>query len=114
MSERRPWSRGDLEEARLLQRELGELLRIKPFTNESMHAVTKICDRAMVTVDDDYCQEMFCMLDRQAHQQFATGKRNRGALKTALDAIDQRLGSLETLRGAGQAVARAEAILAKS
>lgn len=114
MSDRRPWSRGDLQEARLLQRELGELLRTNPFTSESMQSVTKICDRAMVTVDDEYCQEMFGMLDRQAHQQFATGKRNRGALKIALDAIDQRLGSLETLRGAGQTVARSETILAKS
>jgi hypothetical protein len=113
MSKRRSWSQGDVREARSLQQELGDLLRTDPFTRESMQAVTRLCDRAMVTVDDEYCQEIFAELDRQAHDLFRTGARNRTVIRIALEAIDCRLGSLETMRGAGNTVARAREVLAK-
>lgn len=113
MNEPATWSRQDLQEARLLQKMLGEMLGANPFTQESMRAVTHLCDRAMVSIDDEYCQEMFSHLDRLARRLHRTGTRNRYMIRMALDAIDHRLGSLETLRGAGNTVARAQAVLAK-
>ena len=105
----------DLEEARLLQRKLREVFNSEqPFAEESMRAVTRICDRALVTVDDDYCQEMFCEVDRHAQKLYATGRCDRRRIGRALDAINQRLGSLRTLRAAGGLVARAAVTLEKS
>jgi hypothetical protein len=113
MSKRRPWSPGDLQEARSLQQKLGDLLGTDPFTSESMQAVTRACDLAMVSLNDDYCQEMFSRLDQHAHRLLRTGVRDRYRIRTVLDALERRLGSLEVLRGANHVVARDQAVLAK-
>ena len=79
-----------------------------------MQTVTRLCDRAMLMVDDEYCQEMFCHVDRQALRLLRTGARYRHLIRMSLDAIDQRLGSLETLRSTGNTVARAQSTITKS
>ena len=100
---------------RLLQLELREVFGSgEPLAEESVRAVTRICDRALVTIDDEPCQEMFCEIDRHAQKLRATGRRDLRRIGFALDAIDARLRSLQTLRSAGDVIARAAASLAKS
>ena len=107
MSEPRKWSELELTEAQLLYRQLRETFSTESFAAESQQAVTQICDRALLTLDDDYCQQMFCEIERQA-QDLVTSQCDRRAIGFTLKAIDYRLRSLETLRSAGAAIAHAK------
>ena len=102
MSKPRNWSELDLTEAQLLYRKLRETFSTESFASESQQAITQICDRALLTVDDDYCQQMFCEIDRQAQDLLTTGRCDRRAIGFTLAAIRYRLRSLETLRSTSE------------
>ena len=108
MSEPQNWSELDLTEAQLLYRKLRETFSTESFAAESQQEVTQICDQALLSVDDDYCQQMFCEIERQAHDWLTTGQSDRRAIGFTLKAIQFRLRSLETLRSAGAAIAHAK------
>ena len=107
------WSFDDLQEARLLQRKLRELFRAERFGSEAMRAVTMLCDRALVTVTDELCQEMFCEVDRRAAKLAARDAHQRRMIGIALDSIQLRLGTLQKRGDAGEAIVHAEASIAK-
>lgn len=101
----------DLKEARLLYGKLREAISAESFAAESQQAVTRICDRALLTVDDDYCQQMFCEIDRQAQELSTTGRSDRRAIGFTLEAIRYRLRSLETVYRTGEPGSSAEPTL---
>ncbi len=108
------WTDRDLEEARQLQRKLRAVFNSRqPFADESARTVTEICDQALLTIPDEYCQEMFCEVDRYAQKLALTGRRHPAALRVVLDAIQHRLGSLQMLRRARDRIASSEVTLAK-
>jgi len=113
VTKRRNSSELDLTEAQLLYRKLREAFSTESFAAESQQAITQICDRALLIVDDDYCQRMFCEVDSYAQRLVQTGRRNPATIRAVLDAIQHRLGSLQMLRSASTRLARSEATLAK-
>lgn len=109
------WNNRDLEEARVLERKLRTVLTSKErFAEESARVVTRLCDQALVTIPDEYCQEMFCEVDSYAQALLQTGRRRPAMLRIVLDAIEHRLGSLQMLRSASARLSRSEVTLAKS
>jgi hypothetical protein len=104
----------DLEEARVLQRKLRTVFSSKQaFAEDSARAVTLICDQALLTIADEYCQEMFCEVESYAQMLLKTGRRNPATIRIVLDAIQHRLGSLQMPGRTSDRIARAEVVLAK-
>ena len=114
MSKPQTWSELDLTEAQLLYRKLRETFNTQLFAEESARTVTRICDQALVTIPDEYCQEMFCEVERYAQKVLQTGRRRPATLRIVLDAIQHRLGSMQVPLRTGRRAARTEANLAKS
>ena len=107
------WTGSDLEEARVLQRKLRAVFNPKqPFAEDSARAVTLICDQAVLTIPDEYCQAMFCEVDSYAQKVLLTGRRNAATIRIVLDAIQHRLESLQ-LRPSRDRVAPVGAALSK-
>ena len=107
------WTGSDLEEARVLQRKLRAVFSPKqPFAEDSARTVTLICDRAVLTIPDEYCQAMFCEVDSYAQKVLQTGRRNTATIRIVLDAIQHRLESLQ-LRPSRDRAAPAAAALSK-
>jgi len=110
-------SERDLQEGRLLQRKLCELFdSAQPGTpdTESMQEVLRLCDRALLAVDDEFCQQQLCEVERHALKLFSPSgvMIQRRLILDTLEAIGGRLASLQSMRGA-DAPARSEAILEK-
>jgi hypothetical protein len=111
-------SERDLQEARLLQRKLRELFREAQPGNpdtESLKEMRRLCDRALVAVDDEFCQDQLCEVERHAANLLSPAgvMFQRRLILESLDAIQERLASLQKLDGGVDAVAGAEAILGK-
>ena len=107
----------DLQEARLLQRKLRELFHDAQPGNpdtESLKEMRRLCDRALLAVDDEFCQDRLCDLERHAANLFSPGgvMFQRRLILESLDAIQERLANLQGINGA-DAVAGAEPILEK-
>jgi hypothetical protein len=106
----------DLQEARLLQRKLCELLHEAQPGNpdtESLKEVRRLCDRALLAVDDEFCQDQLCEVERHAVSLFSPGgvMFQRRLILESLEAIHERLASLQVL--ATDVVAGAEGSLQK-
>ena len=89
----------DVEEARLLQRKLCELFHAaQPGTpdTESLKEVHRLCDRALLAVDDEFCQDQICDVERYAVKLFsASGVMfQRRLILDSLEAIQDRLAVL--------------------
>ena len=107
----------DLQEARLLQRKLRELFHDAQPGNpdtDSLKEMRRLCDRALLAVDDEFCQDRLCEVERHAASLFSpTGVMfQRRLILESLDAIQERLANLQGMDGV-DAVAGAEAILEK-
>lgn len=92
----------DLQEARLLQRKLRELLHEAQPGNpdtESLKEVRRLCDRAILVVDDEFCQDQYCEVERHATNLFSAGgvMFQRRLILESLEAIHERLASLQVL-----------------
>lgn len=92
----------DLQEARLLQRKLSELFHEAQPGNpdhESLKEVRRLCDRALLAVDDEFCQDQYCEVERHAANLFSPGgvMFQRRLILESLEAIDERLASLQVL-----------------
>jgi hypothetical protein len=108
------YSDHDLAEARSLQWELKAVLdAAQPGKGGaySLQEIRQLCDRALLAIPDEPFQEKVCEIERYAADLFAAARgngRGRGATPVAafqrrlilstLDAISDRLTSLETLR----------------
>ena len=108
----------DLQEARLLQRKLRELFREAQPGNpdtESLKEMRRLCDRALLAVDDEFCQDRLCDLERHASNLLSPAgvMFQRRLILESLDAIQERLAVLQADDGGVDAVASAEAILEK-
>lgn len=108
----------DIEEARLLQRKLCAVLRVaEPGAPdpESFQEVLRLCDRALLAVDDEYCQQQLCEVERHAAKMFsASGVMfQRRLILDTLEAIGDRLASLYALGRSADAVGRTDTILEK-
>jgi hypothetical protein len=115
------YSDRDLAEARSLQWELKTVLdSAQPGKGAaySLQEVRQLCDRALLAIADGPFQEKVCEIERYAADFLAAAKRaGRGATPGAvvqrrmilsmLDAINDRLTNLETLRGGELAVPHA-------
>ena len=107
------WTDRELAEGRVLQRKLRAVFSSKqPFAEDSARAVTLICDQAVLTISDEYCQAMFCEVDGYAQKVLQTGRRNAATIRIVLDAIQHRLESLQ-LRPSRERVTPAAATLSK-
>ena len=90
----------DLDEARFLQGKLRQLFdSAKPGAEDSnsLTEVLRLCDRALLTVDDDFCQQQLCEVERHAVKMFsASGVMfQRRLILDTLEAIGDRLANLE-------------------
>ena len=108
----------DLQEARLLERKLRELLNDAQPGNpdtESLKEMRRLCDRALLAVDDEFCQDQLCEVERHAVNLFSPAgvMFQRRLILESLDAIEERLASLQAMVPGFGAVAGAEAILQK-
>jgi len=108
----------DLQEARVLQRKLRELLHeVQPGNpdTESLKEMRRLCDRAMLAVDDEFCQDQLCEVERHAANLLSSGgvAFQRRLILESLDAIQERLASLQVVDNSAGLVARAETILQK-
>jgi len=108
----------DLQEARLLERKLRELLNGAQPGNpdtESLREMRRLCDRALLAVDDEFCQDQLCEVERHAVNLFSPAgvMFQRRLILESLDAIEERLASLQAMVPGFGAVAGAEAILQK-
>ncbi len=108
------YSDHDLAEARSLQRSLNSVLTSAQPGKAgafSVLVVRQLCDRALVVIPDEPFQEKVCEIERYAVDFLAAARskgRGRGAtpgavfqrrlILSALDAINDRLTSLERLR----------------
>jgi hypothetical protein len=97
-----PCSDRDLQEARLLQHKLRELLHEAQPGNPDTASLTemrRLCDRALLAVDDEFCQDQFCEVERHAVNLFSPGgvMFQRRLILESLEAIHERLASLQTL-----------------
>jgi len=108
------YSDRDLAEARSLQRRLNAVLTSAQPGKDgvlSLVVVMELCDRALVVIPDEPFQEKVCEIERYAVDFLAAARktaRSRGAtpgavfqrrlILSTLDAINDRLTSLETLR----------------
>jgi hypothetical protein len=108
----------DLQEARLLQGKLRELLNQTQPGNpdiDSLKEVRRLCDRALLAVDDEFCQDQLCEVERHAVNLLSPGGVlfQRRLILESLDAIQERLAVLKALAGGLDPVASVESILAK-
>ena len=108
----------DLEEASFLQRKLSELFQSAqpgPFATESLKQVRRLCDRALLAIDDEYCQDQICEVERHAVKLFsASGVMfQRRLILESLEAIGDRLSSLQDPSRSADAAASSEAVLEK-
>ena len=106
----------DVQEARLLQRKLRELLNEALPGNpdlDSLKEVRRLCDRALLAVDDEFCQDQLCEVERHAVNLLSPGGVlfQRRLILESLDAIQERLAVLQTVDSGADLVARAETIL---
>ena len=90
----------DLQEARLLQRKLRELFHDAQPGNpdtEPLKEMRRLCDRALLAVDDEFCQDQLCEVERHAENLFSPGgvMFQRRLILESLDAIQERLASLQ-------------------
>jgi len=108
------YSDHDLAEARSLQWELKAVLdSAQPGKGGaySLQEVRQLCDRALLAIPDEPFQEKVCEIERYATDLLTAARktgRGRGAtpgtvfqrrmILSTLDAINERLTSLETLR----------------
>ena len=95
----------DLQEARLLERKLRELLReVQPGNPDtgSLKEMRRLCDRALLAVDDEFCQDQLCEVERHAANLLSSGgvSFQRRLILESLDAIQERLASLQVGDGA--------------
>lgn len=107
----------DLQEAKLLQRKLRELFHEAQPGNpdtESLKEMRRLCDRALLAVDDEFCQDQLCEVERHAANLLSSGgvSFQRRLILESLDAIQERLASLQVGDGA-QAVAGTATTLEK-
>ena len=113
MNASRPHPDCDFEEARLLQHKLREVLgrgSRAVSDEESLQTVQRLCDRAVLALTDEYCQEQLCEIERQARKLFSGGPLpfRRRLILDALEAINERLSGLEALQRAEGVDAAAE------
>ena len=92
-------SRRDLEEALLLQSKLRQLFdAAQPGSQDpaSLKECRRLCDRALLAVDDEYCQQQLCEVERHAVKMFSAGgvMFQRRLILDTLEAIGDRLASL--------------------
>ena len=109
----------DLEEARLLQGKLRNLFdSAMPGAQDpnSLTEVRRLCDRAILTTDDEFCQQQLCEVERHAVKMFsASGVMfQRRLILDTLEAIGDRLNSLQSIDRSADAMARSEALILKS
>ena len=108
----------DFEEARFLQGKLRQLFdSAKPGSEEpdSLTEVRRLCDRALLTTDDEFCQQQLCEVERHAAKMFSEGgvMFQRRLILDTLEAIGDRLASLQAVIRSADALARTETILDK-
>ena len=108
----------DLEEARFLQGKLRQLFdSAKPGAEEqdSLTEVRRLCDRALLTTDDEFCQQQLCEVERHAANMFSESgvMFQRRLILDTLEAIGDRLANLQAMGRSADALARTEAILDK-
>ena len=106
-------TRRDLEEARLLQGRLRQLFDAAEPGEQDPAArkeLLRLCDRALLAVDDEYCQQQICEVERHAAKLFSANgvMFQRRLILDALEAIGDRLVSLQVISRAGEAGARSE------
>ena len=111
-------SRLDLEEARLLQGRLRQLFHdAQPGAQDpdSLKEVRRLCDRALLAVDDEFCQDQICEVERHAAKLFSPGgvMFQRRLVLESLEAIGDRLASLQAISRSADTLARAETVLEK-
>jgi hypothetical protein len=75
----------------------------------------RLCDRALLAVDDEFCQDQLCEVERHAANLLAPGgvMFQRRLIYESLDAIQERLAVLQALDGSVHAVPSIETILEK-
>lgn len=104
----------DLAEAWSLQRKLKEVLHSAQPGQcgaDSLQEIQELCDRALLAIPDEPFQEKLCEMERYAADFLAAGRGvrldrdatpgavfQRRLILTTLEAINDRLASLETLR----------------
>jgi hypothetical protein len=111
-------SRRDLEEARLLQGKLRQLFDSAhpgAADAENLKEMLRLCDRALLAVNDEYCQDQICEVERHALKLFSPSgvMFQRRLILESLEAIGDRLVSLQVMSRSADAVTRGEAILEK-
>ena len=111
-------SHRDLEEARLLQSKLCQLFHAaQPGSHDpaSLTECRRLCDRALLAVDDDYCQHQLCEVERHAVKMFSAGgvMFQRRLILDTLEAIGDRLANLQSMHRSADVMARSEALILK-
>jgi len=106
----------EIYRARSLHRQIKELLRLQErgqATERTLHDIKRLCDDAVRTITDPQYQEKVCEVERHADELFSVDKPSRWARGTqpgvmlmrrlvlrSLDALDERLKSIESLQRA--------------
>ena len=111
-------SQRDLEEARLLQSMLRQLFdSAQPGSAgaENLKEMLRLCDRALLAVNDEYCQDQICEVERHAVKLFSPSgvMFQRRLILESLEAIGDRLVSLQVISRSADTLARAETVLEK-
>lgn len=112
------YSERDVEEARLLQRKLREVFRdARPGAAhiDSLGEVRRLVDRALLALDDEFCQHQICEIERHAVKFFSRSgvMFQRRVILDTLEVIQNRLFTLQQLQAAAASLARGEAVLEK-
>ena len=111
-------SQRDLEEARLLQsmlRQLFDSAQPGAAGAEYLREMLRLCDRALLAVNDEYCQDQICQVERYAVKLFSPSgvMFQRRLILESLEAIGDRLVSLQVISRSGELVGRGETVLEK-
>ena len=120
--------RSEIHAARSLHRQIKALLKTQErgeATEKTLQEIKRLCDGVVQAVNDPVCQQKICEVERLADELFYIDERSRWGrniqpgvmllrrlVYRALDALDERLKSLEKLRRSATGAVRGSALSA--